>query len=96
MYSIRALLCVTLFVACMTALGQLGIASDWHGQLPIALLAATLLNLIAFGSILQWIHEIEQIRRDQQRYVVLFADATAFVMFACQLIMTGYVLGLGV
>lgn len=95
MFTIRGLLFATLFVACITAVGQLGTLRLWDGQQGIEIFVAALLNLIAFWSILRWIHEVEQIRGDHQRTAVFFADATAFVMFACQLTMVGYLLDIG-
>lgn len=88
MFSIRALFAVTLFVACMAALGQLGTVSQSEDDRYIfKLLAAVCIHILALWSILSWIQEVEQIRSERRRSVVFFADVTAFLMFAGQLAM---------
>jgi hypothetical protein len=93
MFSIRGLLAVTLFFACLIALGGLGTIDgmDRNGVFKVSLAVA--MHLIAFLSILTWIHELEQLRRENRRYLVAFADTTAFLMFAGQLFMACRVFG---
>lgn len=93
MFSIRGLFSLTLFFACVTALGQLGALGDVDGRLIFEVVLAVVLHLLAFLSILTWIREIEQLRCGGRRSLVLFADVTAFLMFAGQLFMACRVFG---
>ncbi len=95
MFSIRALFAVTLYVACITALVQLGavVVAGQKGS-AAGLFAAIGIHLAAFWSILTWIHEVEQLRAGRRKWIVLFVDVTAFLMFAVQLVMACYVFGI--
>lgn len=85
MFSLRGLFYVTFFCACMIALWQFGPVGRKE-SVAIGASVAAIGNLAAFWTILRWIREVEHVRKEGSRAAVALADTTAFVMFACQLV----------
>ena len=81
MFSLRALFALVMFFACLGGLWTLSSVSPQSPNVAIiALVGAFGLSLAALLSVMTWIHDIEQLRKNENRLLAVFADATAMVM----------------
>ena len=82
MFTVRGLLALVTFFGCLGGLRQIGLVTPESTRAAVAIMVgAYALCLAALVSVMTWIHDIERLRKSDNRWLAVFADAVAMLLF---------------
>ena len=82
MFTLRGLISLVTFFGCLGGLHQIGLVTPETSRSAIALMVgAYVLSLAALIAVMTWIHDIERLRKSDNRWIAVFADAVAMLLF---------------
>lgn len=82
MFTLRGLISLVTFFGCLGGLQQIGrVTSETSRSAVTLMVGAYGLSLAALVAVMTWIHDIECLRKSDNRWIAIFADAVAMLLF---------------
>ena len=70
------------FFGCLGGLHQIGLVTPETSRSAVTLMVGAYgLSLAALVAVMTWIHDIERLRKSDNRWIAIFADAVAMLLF---------------
>lgn len=82
MFTLRGLMSLVTFFGCLGGLHQIGRVTPETSRSAVTFMVGAYgLSLAALVAVMTWIHDIERLRKSDNRWIAIFADAVAMLLF---------------